>query len=185
MPTRLPMKITIPALKLEEDITSYNFKWKNTLPNGISSEDGGHLGMMIDEKHGVIVIGWEDKNARVRFGIFKIEDFTPLFVSPSDEDYQYFSPWSNVAHFIIYASAYLYTGGISRSILTYALLLRIDNVTIEVWRGGSAPLWTRNVTVDAPGERYVTTGLISPSGKYIAVVTAPTGYMVLYEGVTS
>ena len=78
-------------------------------------------------------------------------------------------------------------GGASRSNQTYLLFVRNDTSTIEVWRGGSAALWSRDTDIDFTRAVWCDSGGISPTGKYIVVspqdkTTPYDNYLMLYEG---
>jgi len=167
---------------VEGDYTSWTFKWLKHLDK--SCAGACEASQFIDEKNNVVVVAWEDEDANVRFGIYTIEDLTTIFQSDRGSNYipgiGGYVPSTRYYRGMQFGAAFGPFSGISRSIQSYVLLLRLDLSTIEVWRGGSTPLWSK----DVPGE----TGCddignveISPTGKYL-LLKSEWDELILYEG---
>lgn len=166
----------------EGDYTTWTHKWTNTLPDGIDDYD---MGLFIDERSNVIVIGWPSgsphPNSDYRWGIFNITDFSPVFLSPTGSRYTVGYPFFGFdSGRFERGFSWLANWSISVSLQSYTLLLRYDEDTIEVWRGGGAKLWSHN-TADEVAGTSVYAGGISLTGKYICIWTE-SRHLILYEG---
>ena len=165
----------------EGDYTSWTWKWTNAIPDGL--DDYTRISFFIDDKNDVLYLAWEDGDTppRKRFGIYNLSDFSVVFESPSGLDYLALFPNQSYARFLKLGDVMLAEGGgLSRSLQRYVLLVREDEETIEVWRGGAIPLWSRNITLDTTGGTPYA-GEISLTGKYI-VVRSDADDLILYEG---
>ena len=175
----------------EGDYTEWTKKWIKDMPNGCYLVE--YVDFMIDDKNNRIHLAWFDATPaeNARFGIYAISDFSEIFASVAGSNYswstndidgaddytdnrigfQYGTARGKVANSF---------QGNSKSIQTYLLLLRTDDKTIEVWRGGDTVLWSRDITLD---EAAVTPRIlyISPTGKYILILTS-NKKLILYEG---
>jgi len=160
----------------EGEYTSWTHKWTNTLSATLFTCI--HLDVLVDDKNDKIIIGGYDSNSDARFGIFNVSDFSQVFMSPSGGDYTHYSPETYYKEWFAFGAASYRFGSQSRSIQTYLLLLRNDEKTLEVWRDGSS--WSRDIQNDEAGVT-VSVFLISPTGKYLLVVTKDQKIM-LYEG---
>jgi len=160
---------------VEGDYTSWSFKWVNSIPYGLYNK--GYLGFFIDEINEVINIAWVESNTWYQFMICNISDFSTVFQHPAGSDYISRYPEAQQGDGIRLGA--VGGGGMSRAIQTYILLLRPDEKTLEVWRGGSSPLWSHDVTIDqSPSTVWVKA--ISLSGKWILVSTTQ-AKLILYE----
>lgn len=166
----------------EGDYTSWTHKWTNDFPDNVGDYD--RYGTFIDEKNEVLNVLWQDENLNRRLGIYNLADFSTVFQSPSGSNYMGMYP--NVANLLfgMFGLANVEEGGFTRSLQSYVAIYKNDEVTIEVWRGGSSPLWTHDVQDDAPG---LAGGAleISPTGKWLLAIPywgAVYGRLVLYEG---
>ena len=160
----------------EGDYTEWVHKWTKTLPGGLEYSEG--LSIEIDETHGVINIGYSDTTSYQRFGIFNISDFSTVFISTASQNFHdagFYMNGTGIDLQLVDEDL-----GFSRSLISYILIARADNKTIEVFRSGTSALWSRNIQNDESGQ---TMGgmMMSNLGKYIIVATAQKN-LLLYEG---
>ena len=171
---------------VEEDFTSWAHQWTNDLPNG--SWDTSFTGFLIDETNNKLSIAWYDGNASGdhwnRWGVFNLADFSEVFVSPAEQDYTYGYPEIDFKSSSQFGNVD-FSRGISRSLQSYTCLLNSSGF-LEVWRGGSSPLWSHNVSTDAGLYYSYGHGGISATGKYIIFIaykdTGNDAWVLLYEG---
>jgi len=169
----------------EWNYTSWTKKWVNQ-PAG-NFYNASDLDVLIDEKNDTLSISYKDGSSRYRFGVYNISDFSAVYESPAGSHYTYAPPVMSRKEALTHGLAHLEYGGVSQSMQTYLLLLRSDEYTIEVWRGGASALWSRDTRTDLGASCWCDYGGISLRGKYVLVVatkrTAPTGnHLILYEG---
>lgn len=177
---------------VEQDFTSWSHKWTEPLPDGVF--DPSYTGFLLDDTNDVLMISWWDGFAIGdhwnRFGVFNLEDFSQVYVSPSTQDYTAARPEIDWQEDMQFGAVGLY-GGISKSVDTYILFGRHNNdnnpLVLEVWRGGATPVWSHNVTADnAEMATYgISHGAISDTGKWILVLgynTSSTSVLMCYEG---
>lgn len=162
---------------VEGDYNTWTHKWTNDFPDGIP--DYEYQDHYIDDKNNRLYLVWKDNSSKARFGIFNLSDFSTIFLSPSGSYYIPCLPYATSKHFTFGST--LCDCGFSHSIQSYMLLDRADHVTIEAWRGGSTYLWSHNIQTDVSGV-WPYCYSISPTGKYICVITYSTCKIVLYEG---
>lgn len=163
---------------VEGDYTTWTHKWTNVLPDGLS--DTYACGFQIDEKNNVVSIGYEDANFKERFGVFNLEDFSEVFLSPAGSDYMPYPTINNYEYGVKTGHAYLYAGAISTSLCSYLLFLREGRDIIDVWRGGSGSLWSHDTSAEV-ADTHVFSGGISLTGKWILLEMNDKQF-VLYEG---
>jgi len=170
---------------LEGDYTEWTLAYMSTTEIPIVGE--AYCVFHIDEKYKLLHIVYDERVTRdVRLLILSLNDYSTVYQSPDGTDYMYAYPensymlstGSNLVHFL---------GGISISFQSYKLFARSGGKIIEVWRGGSEPVWSRDVSLDF-GELniYVGAGMISQSGEYIALTARKNGSndyrLLVYEG---
>ena len=165
------MKDNIVGLKvisgaIEGDYTSWTLKCTSTLTNGL--RDYQPFAYFIDTKNEVLVINWQDTDGYFRFGIYNLEDLSVVFESSAGSHYTEDTPDNLYDESVRFGFVDMGCGSFSRSLQSYVLLLREGYETIEVWRGGSAYLWARNIYGDL-GDRYAEYGAISSTGKWIVI----------------
>lgn len=172
---------------VEGDYTSWTLKWVNDI--SLHPDWEARISFFIDDKNDVIYVAWVDPSVWYRFEVYNVSDFSRISADTSGTDYTSYRPDSGYRTAFALGGVSLSYGGLSRSLQTYALILLNDEKTIEVWRGGSSGLWSRNVDLDTPQDyECVIIGAISLTGKYILVSVAdftnsPYTYkLVLYEG---
>lgn len=158
----------------EGNYTSWTFKWSNAFPNGIGTYY--HYAAYIDDKNNALYLSWKDSSGDHRFGLYNTADFSVIFQSPAGADYKY-RGLTGAATFT--RDVCLDSGG-ALSLQTYVVINRYDGVTMEIWRGGVTPLWSRDITLDESGT-YVRMFTISMTGKYLLVYTT-SKKLLLYEG---
>lgn len=170
---------------VEGDYNTWTWKWTKAPSDGIGTLDD--ISVLIDEKNEVLNIAYQDNSNKNRFAIYNISDFSSVYEAPSGSHYLYAEPNAFYNASIHQGYVYFYSGGISQSVQTYLLLMRDDNKTVEVWRGGSAALWSRDVSLDHPTLYSCDGGAISATGKYVLTgimdsVSPYLRYIMLYEG---
>jgi len=175
------MGVAAAAGIVEGDYTTWTHKWTKMLPGGIN--DWEYSDFFLDDKNGKIMAFWEYRDVSLynRFGVFNISDLSQVFISPPKVDYQYTYPAPYTAEYIHFGMVVRGYGTTSKSFQTYVLFLLSDGITMEIWRGDSNALWSRNIQNDESGET-VGNYIISPSGKYVLIVTMNEKLM-LYEGI--
>jgi len=169
----------------EWNYTSWTKKWVNKPSNDFREEY--RFDVLIDEKNDVLSISWQDSSMDNRFAVYNLSDFSVVFESPLGSNYTYSYPELSTKAGATLDMAYINSGGLSRSLQTYFLLGRQDQSTIEVWRGGSSPLWSRDTNADAGFSCYCKAAAISLRGKYILAfvhknISPYDDYFILYEG---
>lgn len=169
----------------EGEYTGWTWKWTNTPSKFIMG--CSYWDMVIDDKNGKLSILYYDGDGDNRFAIYNISNFSAVYESPVGSDYTYKHPASNWKAAIHEGISCFGSGGASRTLQTYLLFLRNDESTIEVRRGGSMALWSRDTATDFGRAVWCDSGGISPTGKYIVVLaqdqTTPyNDYLMLYEG---
>ena len=163
---------------VEGNYKSWVHKWTKDPPTAVRLRS---MTFFIDEKNEVINFLWHQNSPSVtRFGIYNISDLSAVFESPVDSHYSFCVDDPCACSGIFLGDAFLDSCNFSRSLQTYFLMLRVDEDTIEVWRGGSSVLWSHN-TSDEVASTHVYHGAISLLGKYILIVTA-NDKLILYEG---
>ena len=173
----------------EGDYTEWAKKWTKDIPDGCYYNEA--VDFMINDKDDKIYLEWWNGVGWARFGIYNTSDLSEVFTSVSGTHYSWTTndidggvDYTDNRIGFLYGTArgktYANWQGKSKSIQTYLLLLRTDNKTIEVWRGGTSLLWSRDITNDEAG---VTARIlyISPTGKYILIL-ASNKKLILYEG---
>lgn len=174
------------AVLNEGNYNTWTLEWINEPSNGLNNAE--EVDILIDERNGKLSIGWRDNSYKYRFGIYNISDFSAVFESPLGVNYVPYMISAENKLAIQHGLVYLTYGGASQSIQTYLMITRFDEHTIEVWRGGATPLWSRSVRLDFGNdicECYV--GGISLTGKYIVASVYEGGspyknYLMLYKG---
>lgn len=169
----------------EGNYTSWTKKWINKPTNDFYN--AYNLDVFIDEKNDTLSVAYKDSSSKYRFAIYNISDFGAVYESPAGSHYTYAPPNSTSKEAAHLELSYFDYGGFSRSLQTYLLLGRRDEYTIEVWRGGTSALWSRNTRTDFGKTCYSYAGGISLLGKYVLVVihegVSPyDDYLMLYEG---
>lgn len=174
-----------PGAGIEEgNYTKWTKKWVKDIPDGVG--DYEDLTFHLDEKNGVLYLSWTNSvwPNKSRFGLFNLADFSVVFISPSDDYYQpvYFNVMYHVSY--EFGNAYLGNGGVSKSIQSYVILAQWGTMhTIDVWRGGATPLWSRDIRLDTGSDTEgICTAMISPTGKYILIYENWYDKLILYEG---
>jgi hypothetical protein len=163
----------------EGDYTNWKWKWTEALPGGLADRD--EFDFFIDDRNGVVNIGYPDNSYNCIFGIFSLSDFSQVFLSSgSGYTKMYPYPYSYDGRFHFGTATFAYEA-FSRSFQTYVLLRRDDEHTIEVWRGGSSALWSHDIQDELGGDK-VHMFQISPTGKWIIVFTHTNRQLICYEG---
>ena len=165
---------------IEGDYTTWTHKWTNDIPGGLNLTD--EYNFMIDDINNVIRLIWADDDVDFRFGVYNINDFSTILESADGSDYTYEYGEVTYERGVSIGNVNLASGGMSRSIATYSLILPHDRKTIEVWRGTlGSPIWSHDITTEVPGD-VVSGGGISLTGKYILVKIRDNKKLILYEG---
>lgn len=168
---------------LEGDYTVWVHKWTEDVPGGLYTAGNARLGMHVNDATGVITLSWVDGSNDDRFGRYNISDFFAIFESAVGEHYSPV-PWYECENHLGFGYARV---TFSFSLKTYVLITIYDQITwkrheIQVWRElGKTPVWSRDILADEAAAVQVTGLCISPTGKYIALITANDKIM-LYEG---
>lgn len=160
---------------VEKDYTTWTKVWNNSLPDGLWRVND--LGFLLDDRNDLLILTWYDGAVSGdhwnRFGIFNLADFSTVLLSPSGQHYTFEEPDNGYLGGTAYGNTGTYFGGTSRSIQTYFVLVRNDELTLEVYRSGSL-LWSHNVSI----EGYIDIGTIgiSSTGKWILIGGRTTGF---------
>lgn len=167
----------------EGDYTTWAFKWIHNPSYGLGLSY--EASVFINEINGTITLVHEDGTGKKRLGVYNINDFSVVY--ESGVDYIESAPNMAYAGPSCLGMVEFDYGAYSRSKETYILIERDNRKTIEVWRGGAAALWSRNVASDHGTVLYCYTGLISYTGKYVIVgirenYSPYLDYLMLYEG---
>lgn len=165
----------------EGNYTSWTYQGIITPPEGMY--DTHQYTAFVNDRDNVLNIMYFEASSPYGkvFARYDLTDRSCLFASTADAAYFFGSPDTEHADHTVLGLAYLYDAGFSRSLQSYLMLLRADQLTIEVWRAGATALWYRDVTDDIVGLSGIYGGLISLTGKWIVVVNNNKDFMV-YEG---
>lgn len=156
----------------EGSYTAWAYQWHNAVPDGLDTDRA--IATYIDDENEIFYAMWEDGGTKKRFGIYNLSDFSSVFQSSSASSYQASYP-TLVTDFVFSGLAHVDDGGASRSLQTYFVLGRADQITIEVWRAGSK-LLSRNISVDYADAYTLIAAEVSLIGKYILLVIENTSY---------
>lgn len=172
---------------VEGDYTTWTLLWEsNITAEGIY--DPGYVGIHINEINDKIYYSWYDDAATTddRFAITNLADNSIVYASSAGSSYVYSAADPYDEGGLARSTVGFLGGGASLSLHTYILIMRNDMDTMEVWRGDSSALWSRDITNDGATSSYAECGIISSTGKYIIIASksATTGKNALfcYEG---
>lgn len=165
------------AVIVEGDYSTWTHVWTNDVPYGLTYLF--ELGIHIDDVNDIIYLIYGDASSGKNIGIYKISDFSNIWESGEGVGYLSSIPDYDFEYNIQRGYACPYQGGASISMQTYFLTLFSDGDTLQLWRAGST-VWNHNTSDDTPATN-VFGALISPTGKYIIVLTN-NKKLLLYEG---
>lgn len=165
---------------VEGDYLSWDPQWADVLDNGL--DDEAEIDWVVDEVRDVVSILWADGDNYCRFGVFNLSDFSTVFLS--DRDVEYHSCIYS-SYGIKYGGANEFSNSASRSIQSYLLFSNCNTSLIQIWRGGAEPLWTHSASIDFDNGNPNPAAGISPTGKYVILVSDQDGGIACFKGSAS
>jgi len=154
---------------IEGDFSAWSLIWDIPFPDGLNSL----LFVDATASKDYLYVTYLDGAPNSRLLIVKISDGSQVFLSPAATDYlASVGAISEYRNFMYNTLVYVLNGGKSFSILAkYVLLLRLDLITLEVWKDGVLQWSSPDPSTIIAGATDWRNGFIRFDGKYVFAVT--------------